>query len=113
MGKHSPFSMDRTDPGCVWSMLHFIKYQHWGHIKKKFTPKCRGGGRVVGNQTFFYAKFSSSNYCGFLVALARHVNLVSYLYVIFKSDDKSSIHIRFRHQIGSFFQFKFESDSDS
>ena len=48
MGKHSPFSMDRTDPGCVWSMLHFIKYQHWGYIKKKFTPKCRGGGRVVG-----------------------------------------------------------------
>lgn len=97
MGKHSPFSMDRTDPGCVWSMVHFIKYQHWGYIKKKFTPKWRGGGRVVGNQHFFMQNSLHLFTVGSLVALARHVNLVSYLYVIFKSDYKSSIHLRFRH----------------
>ncbi len=89
MGKHlqhkySASPMENSDPGCVWSLLHTIKYHHWRYFKKRLTPKWHGNGigrgrHVARKQHFLCENFLHLITIGSLVALERHVNLVSIL----------------------------------
>ncbi|KAI9380477.1 hypothetical protein POPTR_016G095500v4 [Populus trichocarpa] len=49
MGKNlehhsSSVSIENNHPGCMWSILHVLKYHHWRYIKKKLHHKS-GGNR--------------------------------------------------------------------
>ncbi|KAJ6755869.1 PROTEIN TRM32, partial [Salix purpurea] len=44
MGKNSEHhnssvSIENNHPGCMWSILHVLKYHHWRYIKKKLHHK--------------------------------------------------------------------------
>ncbi|CAK7333861.1 unnamed protein product [Dovyalis caffra] len=63
MGKNlenhsSGISIENNHPGCVWSVLHILKYHHWRYIKKKLHHKsggnrkhAKGDGNPVNNAT--------------------------------------------------------------
>lgn len=49
MGKNlehhsSSVSIENNHPGCMWSILHVLKYHHWRYIKKKLHHNS-GGNR--------------------------------------------------------------------
>lgn len=37
---------NENEGGCVWGLLHIIKYHHWRHVKKRLTHKTR---YIAGN----------------------------------------------------------------
>jgi hypothetical protein len=79
--KHCSFLSESSHPGCTWNILHVIKYHHWRYGKIIYTNKqCAGGSHVAGKQLLFFFLFFFF-YMKNSLALARHANLASIIFI--------------------------------